>query len=200
MEERKIIVIEYMSLDGVIQAPGGPTEDTSNNFTYGGWLAPFTDDVGGAFVQELMQPSDLLLGRVTFDIWENYWPAHSENWKGINDMNKYVLSTTKFQSKWKNSFFIKNLEEIEILKKTEGTDLKVWGSSKLVQSLLRKNLVDELWLLICPVLLGKGKKLFSDNVPPGEFELVKSVITPTGVFIANYRRKGNIKTGTVGDA
>ena len=189
-----------MSLDGVIQAPGGPTEDTPNNFTYGGWLAPFTADVGGAFVQELMQPSDLLLGRVTFDIWENYWPAHSENWKGINDMNKYVLSTTKFQSKWKNSFFIKNLEEIEILKKTEGTDLKVWGSSKLVQSLLRKNLVDELWLLICPVLLGKGKKLFSDNVPPGEFELVKSVITPTGVFIANYRRKGNIKTGTVGDA
>jgi dihydrofolate reductase len=199
MKERKIIVIEFMTLDGIIQAPGGPDEDKSNGFNFGGWLAPYNDETSGEFIQKLMQPSGLLLGRNTFDIWENYWPNNSDNWKGINDVNKYVLSTTKKDSNWVNTIFLKNLSDIQNLKNTEGSNLKVWGSSKLVQLLLANNLVDEFWFLICPIIIGKGKKLFAENSVPTAFEVEKSVVTPSGVFIVNYRRKGSITTGTVGE-
>ncbi len=196
---RKIIVLEFVTLDGVIQAPGGPEEDTSGGFEYGGWTAPYSDEVSGKALEEQMKPADLLLGRKTFEIWADYWPEHAEFWPGINDVTKYVLSTTMEKSDWKNSVFLKSLEDIEKLKNSEGSDIKVWGSSKLVQLLLENDLVDELWLKIYPLTLGKGKKLFENGTIPAAFKLKESsVITPSGVIMANYKRAGKVETGTVG--
>ena len=195
---RKIIVLSFITLDGVMQAPGGPEEDPSGGFKYGGWVAPYGDEVDGNVMQKLMKPADLLLGRKTFEIWAAYWPEHADNWKGINDVTKYVLSATMKNSDWKNSVFLKNLADIENLKNSKGSDIKVWGSSKLVQLLMKNNLVDELWLLIYPLTLGKGKKLFDDGAIPTAFTLAESIVTPTGVLIANYKRAGMVKTGTVG--
>ena len=154
---RKIIVLSMITLDGVMQAPGGPEEDTSGGFQYGGWSAPYGDEVSGELMGRLMKPSDLLLGRKTFDIWENYWPNHADYWPGINDVKKYVLSSTRNRSDWSNSVFLKDLSDIEKLKYSEGTDIKVWGSSKLIQLLLKNDMVDELWLIIHPLTIGNGK-------------------------------------------
>ncbi len=155
---RKIIVLSMITLDGVMQAPGSPVEDTSGGFEYGGWVAPYDDEVSGKLMQRLMKPADLLLGRKTFDIWEAYWPQHAEFWPGINNVTKYVLSTTKKSSNWKPSVFLNSLAEIEKLKASNGSDIQVWGSSELIQLLLKNDLVDELWLMIYPLTLGKGKK------------------------------------------
>lgn len=187
-----------VTLDGVMQAPGGPEEDTSGGFEYGGWVAPYGDDVSGKVMEGLMKPSDLLLGRKTFDIWENYWPKHADSWPGINEVTKYVLSTTRNKSDWKASIFLNNLSDIEKLKRSEGSDIQVWGSSKLIQLLLTHDLVDELWLMIHPLMLGKGKKLFDDGPVPAAFTLTESTTTPSGVIIAAYKRAGEVKTGTVG--
>jgi dihydrofolate reductase len=149
-------------------------------------------------MEKLMQPTDLLLGRKTFDIWENYWPKHADCWPGINDVTKYVLSTTRNNSDWKNSVFLGSLPDIEKLKNSDGSDIKVWGSSKLTQVLLKNDLVDELWLIVHPLTLGKGKKLFDDAPIPAAFTLTESTATPSGVIIANYKRAGEVKTGTVG--
>jgi len=195
---RKIIVLSMITLDGVMQAPGGPQEDESGGFKYGGWVAPYDDEVGNKVMEKLMKPSDLLLGRKTFEIWENYWPVHADIWPGINDVIKYVLSTTKKKSTWKNSVFLNSLSDIEKLKNSPGSDLKVWGSSKLIQLLLKNDLVDELWLMIHPLTLGKGKKLFNDEAIPATFTLTENTVTPNGVIIANYKRAGEVKTGTVG--
>jgi dihydrofolate reductase len=194
---RKIIVLSMITLDGVLQAPGGPGEDTSGGFEYGGWSAPYGDDVSGKVMEKLMKPADLLLGRKTFDIFENYWPKHADFWPGINDVTKYVLSTTRNKSDWKNSVFLNSLPDIEKLKSSEGSDIKVWGSSKLIQLLLKNDLVDELWLIIHPLTLGKGKKLFDNGPIPAAFTLTESTTTPSGVIIANYKRAGEVKTGTV---
>ena len=194
---RKIIVLSMITLDGVMQAPGGPREDTSGGFEYGGWVAPYGDEVSGKVIKKLMKPSDLLLGRKTFDIWENYWPQHESGWPGINDVTKYVLSTTRTNSDWKNSVFLNSLAEIEKLKSTYGSDIQVWGSSELIQLLLKNDLVDELWLMIYPLTLGQGKKLFKDGPIPAAFTLAQTNITSTGVIIANYSRAGNVETGTV---
>ena len=194
---RKLIVLEFMSLDGVTQAPGGPEEDTSGGFEYGGWSAPFTDAVSGEIIEKQMEPADLLLGRKTFDIFESYWPKRSELWPGINDVKKYVLSTTRKNSEWNNSIFIQNLMHIKNLKESNGSDIKVWGSSELVQLLLKNDLVDELWLKIYPITLGKGKKLFGEGVIPAAFKMVESTITPSGVIIVNYKRDGEVKVGTI---
>src|SRR5664279_2087950 len=183
---RKIIVLSMVTLDGVMQAPGGPEEDTSGNFKYGGWVAPYGDEVGNKVVQrELQHKTDYLLGRKTFDIWEPYWPNHADFWPGINDGTKYVLSTTRKKSDWKNSVFIESLEDIKKLKNSEGADIQVWGSSKLIQLLLKNDLVDELRLKIYPVTLGKGKKLFDIGTIPAAFKLTESTVTSTGVIIAN---------------
>lgn len=187
-----------ITLDGVMQAPGGPEEDTSGGFEYGGWSAPYGDDVSGKVMEKLMKPADLLLGRKTFDIWENYWPGHADFWPGINEVTKYVLSTTRNKSDWKNSVFLNGLTAIEELKNSAGSDIKVWGSSKLIQLLLKNDLVDEFWLIIHPLTLGNGKKLFDDGPIPAAFTLKESTVTPRGVIIANYRRAGEVKTGTVG--
>ena len=181
-----------------MQAPGGPEEDTSSGFKYGGWSAPYHDEVSGKVMEKLMKPADLLLGRRTFEIFENYWPDHAEFWPSINDVTKYVLSTTRNKSDWKNSVFLNSLPDIEKLKKSEGSDIQVWGSSKLIQLLFKNDLVDELWLIIHPLTLGAGKKLFDNDSIPAAFKLIESSVTPSGVVIVNYKRNGEVKTGTVG--
>lgn len=192
---RKIIVLSMISLDGVIQAPGGPEEDKSDGFKYGGWTAPYGDQVYGNAVRKELKPADYLLGRKTFEIWENYWPQHADFWPGINNGNKYVLSKTRKKSDWKNSTFIKSLADIKKLKNSEGLDIQVWGSSELIHLLLKNDLVDELRLKIHPLLLGKGKKLFDNNAQASSFTLTDSSLTTTGVILANYKRAGKVKTG-----
>lgn len=186
-----------VSLDGVIQAPGGPEEDTSGGFEYGGWVAPYGDDVFGKLMERLLKPADILLGRKTFDIWENYWPQHENAWAGINDVTKYVFSQTRKKSGWQNSVFLNSVADIEALKKTSGRNIQVWGSSELIQLLLEHDLVDELWLMIYPLTLGKGKKLFTTGPIPAAFTLKESLVTTKGVIVANYSRAGAVQTGTV---
>lgn len=195
---RKFIVLSMISLDGVMQAPGGPEEDTSDGFKFGGWVAPFSDEEYDEVVTKELQPTDYLLGRKTFKIWEDYWPEHAEFWPGINEGQKYVLSNTINETDWQHTNFIKNIDEIKELKSSDGRDIQIWGSSKLVQLLLENDLVDELHLKIHPIILGKGKKLFDDNSIPGNYELKESKITSKGVIIATYIRGGAVETGQAG--
>lgn len=205
---RKIIVLSFVSLDGVMQAPGGPDEDKSGGFKYGGWTASYNDEVSGKIMKKQMEPADLLLGRKTFEIFANYWPEHADYWPGINEVTKYVVSRTMKKSEpigWKNSVLLKGVADIKKLKNqsvgkqgTKGSDIKVWGSGELVQALLKNDLVDELCLKIYPLTLGKGKKLFASGTIPAAFTLTESIATPGGIIIANYKRAGKIKTGTMG--
>lgn len=185
-----------ITLDGVMQAPGGPEEDTSGSFKHGGWAAPYSDEAYDKVLEKELKPADYLLGRKTFEIWAGYWPRHADFWPGINDGNKYVLSKTMKKSDWKNSMFVQNVADIRQLKETEGRDIQVWGSGKLVQLLLEHDLVDELWLKIHPLTLGTGKKLFENSAVPAAFTLTESSVTPNGVIMANYKRSGKVKTGT----
>lgn len=188
-----------ITLDGVMQAPGGRKEDISEGFKFGGWVAPYGDKAYGKAVhEELKEPTDYLLGRKTFEIWENYWPKHADYWPGINEGTKYVLSSTRKKSDWKNSVFIKSLADIKKIKKSKGSDIQVWGSSEVVHLLLKNDLIDELKLKIHPLTLGKGKKLFEDDAYPAAFKLTESTVTPKGVIIAYYKRAGKVKTGNVG--
>ena len=201
---RKIVVLSMITLDGVMQSPGSPKEDTSGDFKLGGWVAPFSDDVYNAVVQQELQPADYLLGRKTFEIWAAYWPHHADYWPGINEGNKYVFSThlnnsDPLISGWKNSFVVKNVDALKKLKNSAGGNIQVWGSSKLVQLLLKHDLVDELRLKIHPVLLGAGKRLFEHDGVPAAFTLADHIVTPSGVIIARYQRAGKIKTGTIGE-
>ncbi len=196
---RKIIVSSFISLDGVMQAPGGPEEDTSGVFKYGGWSAPYFDEVVDRVLEEQKKkPADLLLGRKTFEIFASFWPDHEDIWPGVNDMTKYVMSNTMTKSDWKNTIFLKSLSDIEKLKNSEGPAIHVNGSGELIQLLLTNDLVDELWLLIHPLTLGTGKKLFGNGTMPAAFTLTESQATPTGVIIAKYKRAGKVKTGTIG--
>lgn len=200
---RKIIVLSMITLDGVMQAPGGPKEDPSGGFNFGGWVAPYGDEVSGKLVQkELKQKADYLSGRKTFEIWANYWPQHGYFWPGINAGTKYVFSKNMKKSDplvtgWKNSILIKTLADIKKLKRSKGSHIQVWGSSKLIQLLLKNDLVDELRLKIYPLTLGKGKKIFEDGAIPAAFTLTESTVTTTGVIIACYKRAGNVKTGII---
>jgi len=187
-----------ISLDGVMQAPGGPQEDTSGGFKYGGWTASYGDEDFNKIIMEDLKPADYLFGRKTFDIFESYWPHHADFWPGVNEGTKYVLSQTREKSDWKNTVFLKGPADIKKLKQTHGGDIQVWGSSKLIRLLLEHDLVDELRLRIYPVTLGKGKKLFEDSAMPAAFTLTESHITSKGVIIANYTRAGEVTTGTVG--
>jgi dihydrofolate reductase len=200
---RKIIVLSMISLDGVMQGPGGPKEDTSGGFKYGGWTVAYDDEVFGKVMQEELKPADYLLGRKTYEMWAAYWPEHGDFWPGINEGAKYVVSKKLKNSDpkvgaWKKSVVLKNLADIKKIRNSNGSDIQVWGSSKLVQLLLKNDLVDELRLKIYPLTLGKGKKLFESAAIPGTFTLMDSTITTKGVIIANYKRAGKIKTGTVG--
>jgi dihydrofolate reductase len=194
---RKIIVLSMISLDGVMQGPGGPKEDRSGGFKYGGWVAPYFDEVFGKALKKQMQPADLLLGRKTFDIWEPYWPKHTDFWPSINDVTKFVVSRTRKKSNWENSVFLKGVADIKKLKKTKGGDIQVHGSANLIQSLFKNDLVDELWLKIYPITLGKGKNLFAGGSIPAAFDLIESFSTTRGVIFANYKRAGKVKTGDV---
>ena len=153
---RKLIVLSMITLDGVLQAPGGPEEDTSGGFRYGGWTAPYGDEALEKIFEKELKQTDYLLGRKTFEIFASYWPHHAEIWPGINEGTKYVLSTALEKSDWKNTVFLKSLTDIEKLKQSTGPDLQVWGSGKLIQLLLQHDLVDELRLKIYPVTLGEG--------------------------------------------
>ncbi len=192
-----------ITLDGVMQAPGGPKEDRSAGFKYGGWTAPYGDKLYGEVVQKELKPADYLLGRKTFEIWADYWPEHGDFWPGINEGAKYVFSksmkkTDRLITGWKNSFAIKNVTDIKKIKNSKGPDLQVWGSSELIQLLLKNDLVDELRLKIHPLTLGKGKKLFNNGTIPAAFTLIESIVTSKGVIIVHYKRAGKVKTGTVG--
>ena len=198
---RKMIVLSFITLDGVMQAPGGPEEDTSGGFKYGGWTVPYCsdDEVMKVMREQMAKPFELLLGRKTFEIFASYWPEHSEGWPGINEATKYVASHTLTEHKWQNTLFLKNPihEEIKKLKQKDGPDLKVWGSSNLIQTLLKHDLVDEIWLKIFPITLGMGKRLFVEGTIPAAFKLsAKSFITFSGVIFANYERAGEVKTGS----
>ncbi len=192
-----------ITLDGVMQAPGGPKEDTSGGFKYGGWSAPYGDDIYGKVVQKELEPADYLLGRKTFEIWAGYWPQHGDFWPGINAGTKYVFSKNLKKSDplvtgWNNSIIIRNIADIKKLINSNGSNIHVWGSSELVQKLLKNDLVDELRLKIHPLTLGRGKKLFDSGSIPTAFMLTESIVTTTGVIIAAYKRAGKVKAGTIG--
>ncbi|MGH7238735.1 MAG: dihydrofolate reductase family protein [Candidatus Saccharimonadales bacterium] len=195
---RKIILLSMITLDGVMQGMGGPEEDPSDNFKYGGWSAPYDDEVLRETMSKWMQPADLLLGGKTFEIFSSVWPQREAIWPSINDVTKYAVSTTLKDAEWKNSVILSGVEDIEALKQTEGTPLQVWGSSNLAQTLFKHDLVDELWLQIHPLTLGTGKKLFAEGTIPAAFDLVDSTVSPSGVIIAYYRHAGEVKTGTIG--
>ena len=194
---RKIFVLEFISLDGIIQAPGGPEEDTTGDFKYGGWTAPFFDEESGKEMDKQMkETASLLLGRKTYDIWAGYWPTHTETWPQVNEITKYVVSKTLKDPTWENTVVVKDVEELKKLKDSDGPDLQVYGSADLVQTLMQHDLVDELWLKIFPVTLGHGKRLFEKGTIPASFTLLESKTTPSGVIFASYKRAGEVKTGS----
>jgi dihydrofolate reductase len=196
---RKVIVLEHTSLDGVIQAPGGPDEDTSGGFAYGGWIAPYSDAILGTVLRRQMNmPFDLLLGRKTFEIWAAFWPGHADEWPGVNTATKYVASNTMTSHEWQPSVFINGdiAEKVAKIKQQPGPDLNVWGSGNLIQTLIKHDLVDAFWLMIYPIMLGVGKRLFAEGTSPAAFKVTESNVTSNGVIVVNYERAGAITTGS----
>ena len=195
---RKVIVLEHITLDGVLQAPGGPDEDTSGGFTFGGWIAPYSDPVLGTLLRRQMNlPFDLLIGRKTFEIWEPYWPHHTDVWPGVNAATKYVASNTMTSSEWQPTVFLNGdiVAKVAEIKQRQGPDLHVWGSSDLLQTLMKHDLVDTFWLMIYPITLGVGKRLFADGTIPAALKVTESEVTLNGVIVVNYERAGATTTG-----
>ncbi|MDQ3123894.1 MAG: dihydrofolate reductase family protein [bacterium] len=199
---RKIVVLSFISLDGVMQAPGGPEEDTSGDFKYGGWTVPYWDDFSGEEMGKQMGvPFDLLLGRKTYDIFAGYWPKQDPTGPVADPFNKatkYVVSGSSPKLSWENSVLIEGdvVAKLEELKEQDGPMLQVHGSGNMTQTLLKNDLVDELWLKIFPIVLGKGKRLFAEGTMPAAFELMESKTSPFGVIFSNYKRSGEVKTGS----
>ncbi len=194
---RKIIVLSFISLDGIMQAPGGPEEDTSSGFKYGGWTVPYFDEfLGQEMGKQMSGQYDLLLGRKTFEIFASYWPQHDDEWPTINSMTKYVVSNTRTSHEWENSVFLKNVDDIKKIKEEDGPHLQVHGSATLIQTLFEHDLIDEFWLKIFPVTLGSGKRLFGNGTIPASFTLEESKTSPSGVIIAKFKRAGDVKTGS----
>ena len=188
---RKVIVLEHISLDGVIQAPGGREEDPSGGFKFGGWIGRFSDDVLGTALRKHMNlPFDLLLGRKTYDIWAPYWPHHGEAWPGVNSATKYVASNTLTTGTWHPTEILNGniAEKVAQIKQQPGPDLNVWGSGNLLQTLIQADLVDIFWLMIYPLTLGAGKRLFADGTLPAAFKVTESIACPSGVIVVNYER------------
>lgn len=204
---RKIIVQEFITLDGVMQAPGGPEEDVSSDFKYGGWTAPYftdADEAAGEFMKKWMESTDILLGQKTFEIFAAYWPKHAEMWPGILDVTKYVVSDSMSKedvenSGWSNSVLLQNVDDIKALKDSDGPAIKVHGSGNLAQTLFKHDLVDELCLMTFPITLGSGKRLFEDGTQAAAFKMSDSLVTSNGVIFAYYERAGEVHVGTVGD-
>lgn len=196
---RKLVVLTFVTLDGVMQAPGGPEEDASGGFKYGGWTVPYFDEFLAQVMGEQMgRPFDLVLGRKTYEIFAAYWPHHDDEGSALNEARKYVASRSPLELEWKNSVLLKGdiVEEIRKLKARDGSELQVHGSGDLIQTLLRSDLVDELWLKIFPITLGMGKRLFAEGRLPAAFTLVESKTSPKGVIVASYRRAGEVETGS----
>ena len=199
---RKLVALTFVSLDGVMQAPGGPDEDRSDNFAYGGWTVPYFDETLGAVMAEQMNmPFDLVLGRKTYDLFAGHWPKQNPSEPGVAELNKatkYVVSHGSPELSWQNSVLISDdiAAKITELKNQDGPILQVHGSSELLQTLFAKDLIDELWLKTFPVTLGTGKRLFGPTTTSAAYELVSSRTTPTGVVVASYKRAGNIRTGS----
>ena len=190
---RRLTVLEHISLDGAIQAPGGPDEDTSSGFAHGGWIAPFGDATLGALLRRQMNlPFDLLLGRKTYDIWAPYWPHHGEVWPRANAATKYVASNTMASGDWQPTVVLTGdvAAQVAHIKQQPGPDLHVWGSSHLLQTLLKHDLVDAFWLMIYPLTLGSGKRLFGEGAIPLAFQVTESAVTSKGVVVVNYERAG----------
>lgn len=191
-----------ISLDGVMQAPGGPEEDPSGGFQYGGWTAPYGDEAfGKAIGEELSQPFDMLLGRKTYEIFASYWPRQTGAIADpFNAAKKYVVSQAGVDLTWKDSILISGdvVAKIKALKKADGPALQVWGSGKLLQTLLEHDLVDELRLRIFPVTLGSGKRLFAEGTIPAAFALADGTALSSGIILANYKRAGGVETGNAG--
>lgn len=195
---RKIIVLEFITLDGVMQAPGGPEEDPSENFPYGGWTSPFFDEETGKEMEKQMSGEyDLLLGRKTYDIFAGFWPQNTETWPQVNKITKYVVSKTLKNPTWEHAVVVKDIDDLKKLKESEGAPLQVYGSGELVQTLMKHDLVDEFWLKIFPLTLGTGKRLFAAGTIPASLKLIHSKVTPSGVIFASYKRAGEVKTGSV---
>ena len=196
---RKVTVLEHITLDGVIQAPGGPDEDPSGGFAYGGWSAPYSDEILGTLVRRQMNmPFDLLVGRKTFDIWAAYWPQHADEWPGVNAATKYVASNTMTSHEWQPSVFLNGdiAKKVTQIKQQPGPDLHVWGSGNLLQTLIKHDLVDAFWLMIYPITLGVGKRLFAGGTIPMAFQVTESNVGSSGVMVVNYERAGAITTGS----
>jgi dihydrofolate reductase len=198
---RKLIVLSFISLDGVMQAPGGPEEDPTGGFKFGGWVFPYFDDFSGKIMDKQMgNPFELLLGRKTYEIFAAYWPYIKEGLIAdrLNSAKKYVVSKTLQTLDWDNSVLINEnvVEEIQMLKEQDGPDLHVHGSGNLIQTLLEHDLIDELWLKIFPLTLGNGKRLFDEGTIPLSFKLQESAISPGGIIIASYERAGAVKRGS----
>ena len=195
---RKIVVISMISLDGVMQGPGGPKEDTSGGFKLGGWTWPYSDEFSRKILdKEFSGEYDLLLGRKTYEIWKDYWPKQ----KGViadpfNRATKYVVSHHGTGLTWDKSALIDSVDKLKELKNGDGPYLSVQGSSNMIQTLLKHDLVDELWLRIYPVTLGSGKRLFGDGTVPARFELIDSKTSPKGIIFAYYKRAGAVQTGS----
>jgi dihydrofolate reductase len=198
---RKIVVLSFVSLDGVMQAPGGPEEDTSGGFKYGGWTVPYWDDFSDKIMGEQIDATrfDLLLGRKTYDIFASYWPKQKGDIADpFNAVTKYVVSASSPKLTWEKSVLIDGdvVAKLKELKGQDGPMLQVHGSGNLIQTLLKNDLVDELWLKIFPLTLGKGKRLFAEGTMPAAFKLTESKTSPKGVIFANYKRSGAVKTGS----
>ena len=194
---RKVIVLEHVSLDGVIQAPGGPDEDTSGGFAYGGWIASYSDALlGTALRKQMNKPFDLLLGRRTFEIWAPYWPHHADAWSGVNTATKYVASNTIASSTWQPSVFLNGdiAEKVAQIKHQPGPDLNVWGSGNLIQTLMQHDLIDAFWLMIYPITLGAGKRLFAAGTLPAAFTVTDSLVNSKGVMAVNYERARDVRS------
>ena len=202
---RKIITTTFVTMDGVMQAPGRPEEDTTGGFIYGGWQQStgFQDDITDKIIQDFMtMPFEMLLGRITYDIFAGYWPLHPEIEliaKPFNSTKKYVVSHNPLTLSWNNSKLITGdvVAEIKKLKNMDGPDLWVWGNGNLIQTLLKNNLIDRMHIWTHPVTIGTGKKLFAEGTQPESFKLVDSKISTTGVIFATYEPVGELKTGSV---
>lgn len=199
---RKIIVTEFVTLDGVVQAPGGPTEDTTGGFAYGGWSVNYWDEIMGTVMTGFMGlPFELLLGKRTYDIFAAYWPHTKDDLvvaEPFNATKKYVVSDKSFEPSWQNSICITGdvVAQIKKLKEEDGPDLWVHGSGNLIQTLLKHHLIDRMHLWIFPVTVGDGKRLFAEGTQAEGFKLVESKSSKTGVIIATYESTGTLKTGS----
>lgn len=202
---RKLIVLSFISLDGVLQAPGGPEEDPTGGFKHEGWVVGYFDDfLLNVMIKQTSKPFDLLLGRKTYEIFAAHWPYQNADQNPfadkLNNAKKYVASKTLAKLDWNNSELIEGdvAEGIRRIKEQDGPEIQVHGSGNLIQTLLKHDLVDELWLKIFPVTLGTGKRLFADGAIPAGFKLLESGISPSGVIVASYERAGKVKTGSFG--